>query len=90
MEKSLSEIADILYRKNVSYKTHFVDPSKPNPNGEEKPPEDLFIKIPKSNNEKLNRINLELVLRPVYAYVLYLEGKVYQKGYTINLLKRHL
>ena len=83
MEKSLSEIADILYRKNVNYKTHFVDPSKPNPNGEEKPPKDLFIKIPKPNNEKVNRNNLESVLRPIYAYVLYLEGKVYKKGYTI-------
>ena len=38
MGKSLSEIADILYRKNVNYRTHFVDPDEPNPNGGEEPP----------------------------------------------------
>ena len=73
MEKSLSKIADILYRKAVNYNTHFIDPDEPNPNGEEDPPE-LFIKVPKSNNEKLNRSNLENVLMPIYAYVLYLEN----------------
>ena len=83
MKKTLSEIADILYRKNVNYGTHFIDPSKPNPNGDEKPPKDLYIKIPKSNNEKVNRTNLELVLSPIYTYVLYLENKTYKKGYTL-------
>ena len=82
MKKTLSEIADILYRKNVNYNTHFTDPDKPNPNGEEKPPKFKIIE-PKSNNAKVNKSNQEKVLSPIYTYMLYLENKSYRKGYTL-------
>lgn len=82
MGKSLSELADVLYRKSVNFNTHFIDPEEPNPNGEEKPPK-FVISKPKSNNEKINKINQERVLGPIYTFALYLKNKTYQKGYTL-------